>query len=163
MFKLLLLTAAAILGVLLILGGGDGPKVRAPGPVRAAPAAAPQVAPNPAAANAPVITDVAQTPERRQNFPGPALRPSPEHADAAAESRDRAADPATATADRLFVIGDRVNFRAGPTTTDAVVGSLTRGAPVTVTGPRSGDWVEIRDDRGRTGFMSASFLSAERP
>ena len=34
---------------------------------------------------------------------------------------------------------------------------------VTAIGPRSGDWIEIRDDRGRTGFMSAQFLSAERP
>ena len=59
--------------------------------------------------------------------------------------------------------GNTVNFRAGPTTTDAVVGSLSRGQIVTAVGPRSGDWVEIRDDNGRTGFVSAKFLSGERP
>ena len=163
MLRLILLTVLALGAALFFLGGNDGrapvpavPVAKAPEPAPAAPA------PDPAAVNAPVITDVAQTPERRQNFPGPALRPSPEYADQA-PSEELAEDLAEAPSDMLFVTGNTVNFRDQPATSGAVVGSLSRGQTVTAIGPRSGDWIEIRDDRGRTGFMSAQFLSAERP
>ena len=163
MLKLILVTALALGAVLMFVGGHGGPKPPAPvaetsqsEPVREPSPANPT--PNPDAANAPVITDVAQTPERRQRFPGPPLRPSPEHA---AEAPPE--DLTEAPTDTLFVTGNTVNFRAGPTTTDEVVGSLSRGDMVTAVGPRSGDWIEIRDDSGRTGFVSAQFLSAERP
>ncbi|NHF74219.1 SH3 domain-containing protein [Paracoccus xiamenensis] len=167
MFKLILLTVLAFGAVLMFLGGDDGARTAAPQPAAATADTAPvepepadpaPTSTDPAAASAPVITDVAQTPERRRDFPGPELRPSPEYAqDAPAE------DLAEAPSDRLFVTGSTVNFRAGPSTADTVVGSLSRGEMVTAIGPRSGDWIEIRDERGRTGFMSAAFLSAERP
>ena len=163
MLKLILVTALALGAVLMFMGGHDGPQPPAPVAETPQPESVPEPAPadptpNPAAANAPVITDVAQTPERRQRFPGPALRPSPEHA---AEAPPE--DLTEAPTNTLFVTGNTVNFRAGPTTTDEVVGSLSRGEVVTAIGPRSGDWVEIRDDNGRTGFVSAKFLSGERP
>lgn len=162
MLRLILLTVLALVAVLAFFGRSDAPRIAVPSPqteitAEAVPTAAADT-PNPEAANAPVITEVAQTPERRQDFPGPALRPSPEYADQAPPE-----DPAEAPTDTLFVTGNTVNFRAGPTTTDAVVGSLSRGQIVTAVGPRSGDWIEIRDERGLTGFMSAQFLSAERP
>lgn len=161
MLRLILLTVAALVAVLMFMGGNDGRTPPASAPAVATPAPQPEPAapvPNPEATGAPVITDVAQTPERRRDFPGPALRPSPEYADQAPPE-----DLAEAPTDLLFVTGNTVNFRAGPTTTDEVVGSLSRGDTVTAIGPRSGDWIEIRDDRGRTGFMSAQFLSAQRP
>ena len=163
MFKLILVTVLALGAVLMFVGGHDRPKPPAAEAETSHSEPAPEPSPanptpNPDAANAPVITDVAQTPERRQRFPGPALRPSPEHA---AEAPPE--DLTEAPTDTLFVTGNTVNFRAGPTTTDEVVGSLSRGDMVTAVGPRSGDWIEIRDDSGRTGFVSAQFLSAERP
>ncbi|MBA4491942.1 SH3 domain-containing protein [Paracoccus sp. S1E-3] len=163
MLRLILVTVLAIGAVLMFLGGNDGRKASAPAAATPQPAAEPapavvQPTPDPTAAGAPVITEVAQTPERRRDFPGPALRPSPEYA-----GQQPAEDLAEAPTNTLFVIGNRVNFRAGPTTADEVVGSLSRGDLVTAIGPRSGDWIEIRDERGRTGFMSADFLSAERP
>ena len=159
MFRLILVTVLALGAALIFMGGKDGAQPPAPTQAATMPEPEPvQPAPNPAATNAPVITEVAQTPERRQRFPGPPLRPSPEHAtDAPPE------DLTEAPSDTLFVTGNTVNFRAGPATTDDVVGSLSRGEVVTAIGPRSGDWIEIRDERGRTGFMSADFLSAERP
>lgn len=159
MLRLILLTVLALVAVLAFFGRSDTPRSAAPTPQTEITAElAPADTPDPAAAAAPVITEVAQTPERRQDFPGPALRPSPEYADQAPPE-----DLAEAPTDTLFVTGNTVNFRAGPTTTDAVVGSLSRGQIVTAVGPRSGDWIEIRDERGLTGFMSAQFLSAERP
>ena len=161
MFRLILVTALALGAALIFMGGNDGvtPAVPAAATAETVPDPAPaQPVPNPDAANAPIITDVAQTPERQQKFPGPPLRPSPEYADEAPPE-----DLAEAPSDTLFVTGNTVNFRAGPTTTDEVVGSLSRGEVVTAIGPRSGDWIEIRDERGRTGFMAATFLSAERP
>lgn len=101
-----------------------------------------------------------QTPEQIQDFPGPDLQPSPEHA-------DDMPDPASALADAegpvLYVTGSRVNFRAGPSTSDRVVGALDGGSPVEALGPPEGGWVQIRDMDGRTGFMSGRFLSGDAP
>ncbi len=168
-------TLIALLVVMMLLGkGGD----KTPAPVEAeAPAAAQPSDAEPAgndlqaqaeadaAAEAAATAEAAasaaaveQTPEKKRDFPGPALRPSPEFAD-----QSPTEDLADAPDDRLYVTGSSVNFRAGPTTSDAVIGRLSRGDGVTAIGPRSGDWIEIRDDQGRTGFISAQFLSAQRP
>ena len=62
-------------------------------------------------------------------------------------------------AERMVVAGSRVNLRAGPSTANAVVGSLVRGAAVVVLGEAADGWVELRDEAtGRTGFMAARFL-----
>ena len=165
MFKLIFLTLLALATVLVVFGAGDGRRVEAPNvetvpaATKAEPAPAEAVSASAGIVDAPAVE---QTPPRENRFPGPALRPSPEYAGqtpAAAPSEDLAGAPT----DTLYITGNSVNFRAGPTSADAVVGKLSRGQMVTAIGERSGDWVEIRDGDGRSGFISAQFLSASRP
>ncbi|MDO5642777.1 MAG: SH3 domain-containing protein [Paracoccus sp. (in: a-proteobacteria)] len=163
MVKLIFMTLLAFTAVLMIFGEGDGRKPVQPPPRPVAAAPEPEPGPAPEAEPAPEAPTepVAQTPERQRQFPGPALRPSPEYA--GQEPPPPAEDLADAGTDRLYVTGNSVNFRAGPTTSDAVVGRLTRGQAVTAVSAPTGDWVHIRDAEGRTGYMSAQFLSSSRP
>lgn len=101
-----------------------------------------------------------QTPQKVQDLPGPSLRPSPEHAD---ESADAAGQLENAEGPVLYVTGATVNFRAGPSTNDRVIGALDRGMLVEALGPTNGDWVNIRDTNGRIGYMSGQFLSSDSP
>ncbi len=170
MFKLIFLTLLALVTVLVVFGEGDGRRIEAPSVEAVTPAAGSATAPNPAlpteavAASAGVVDApaVQQTPQQVQDFPGPDLRPSPEFA-GQTPAANPASDLAAAPTDTLYVTGNSVNFRAGPTTGDAIVGKLTRGHMVTAIGERSGDWVEIRDSDGRTGFIASQFLSSSRP
>lgn len=108
-----------------------------------------------------LVQAATQTPEQVQRFPGPALRPSPEHAGRTADAP--APPPQGAQGPILYVTGNRVNFRAGPSTGDRVIGALNGGAAVEALGPTGGAWVNIRDTEGRTGYMSGQFLSTEAP
>ncbi|WP_185968459.1 SH3 domain-containing protein [Paracoccus sp. M683] len=104
---------------------------------------------------------VQQTPEQVQRFPGPALRPSPEYAGQAEAAQTE--QLAASGAQILYVTGNRVNFRAGPSTNDRVIGALQSGSPVEVLGETTGGWVQLRDTQGRQGYMSGDFLSPDRP
>lgn len=164
MIRLTLLTLAATFAVLMIWGDG-APDARLGKPQVAATVepeaeAAPEPAAEPAAEVIPVAS---QTPERVQEFPGPELQPSPEYG---GQDTPDAAAPAIPAGDGgtiLYVTGNRVNFRAGPSTGDAVVGALGRGSAVEAIGPADAGWVNIRDAQGRIGFMSADFLSDQQP
>ncbi|WP_308915569.1 SH3 domain-containing protein [Jannaschia sp. LMIT008] len=81
---------------------------------------------------------------------------------------DTALDPAIGldaqasggAADMLVVTGSRVNLRAGPSTQNRVVGSLTEGTRVERIADDPSGWVELRDPAtGQTGFMSGRFLA----
>ncbi|MDO5529358.1 MAG: SH3 domain-containing protein [Paracoccus sp. (in: a-proteobacteria)] len=161
MFKLIFATLAAIFAVLTIYGDGDGRQLAAaepqPGAAEAAPASANGAALLPAD-KPEIITEVVQTEPERPRFAGPALRPSPEFA--GAEPPEDQPEP---DENSLFVTGNSVNFRAGPTTSDRVIGALTRGTMVTALGGREGEWVQVQDAQGRTGYMAAQFLSETRP
>ena len=159
MIKLTLLTLAGLFGVMMLFGE-PGARSVTPAAAQTAEAAPEAAAPEPAAE---IIAVAAQTPEKVQNFAGPALRPSPEHA--GEQPAPAAPLPAAAAegAAILYVTGNKVNFRAGPSKDDAVVGALLGGSPVEAIGPTDGGWVHIRDAQGREGFMSANFLSANRP
>lgn len=63
----------------------------------------------------------------------------------------------------MYVTGNRVNFRAGPSTNDRVIGALLLGSPVEALGETDGGWMQLRDAQGREGYMSAQFLSPNRP
>ena len=63
----------------------------------------------------------------------------------------------------LYVTGDRVNMRAGPSTGDRVVTSLGRGTAVQPLGPTDAEWVNIRDASGRLGYIAGQFLSQAAP
>jgi uncharacterized protein YgiM (DUF1202 family) len=60
---------------------------------------------------------------------------------------------------RLRVTGDRVNFRAGPSTEDAILAALTLGTEVELI-ERVGDgWAHLRvPETGLSGYMSEDFL-----
>jgi len=77
-------------------------------------------------------------------------------ADASAPAPGRGAE--AATAERLYVTGSRVNLRAGPSTRDAVVGSVAYGEAVDVLGYADDAWAEVRVE-GRAAFMSRRFLA----
>lgn len=160
---LMLATLAGLFLILSIWGDGNPRAERRPAPplqtaardagtdpLPAMPAPVPQ--PTPAA----VVQAESQTPERVQRFPGPALRPSPEHA-------GRTPAPAALDGPVLYVTGDRVNVRAGPSTGDRVVMALGRGAAVQPLGAQDGEWVNIRDADGRTGYVAGRFLSPDAP
>jgi hypothetical protein len=67
-------------------------------------------------------------------------------------------------ADIRYVTGSRVNLRAGPSTSDAVVARLARGAETVVLAEAGEGWFRIRDlDTGAEGFMSGDFLSVDAP
>ncbi|AUH32454.1 SH3 domain-containing protein [Paracoccus tegillarcae] len=104
---------------------------------------------------------VQQTPEQVQSFPGPALRPSPEYAGQAEVAKIEAMEQSGAQI--MYVTGNSVNFRAGPSTNDRVIGALLLGSPVEALGQADGGWMQLRDAQGREGYMSAQFLSPDRP
>lgn len=165
MVRLGALVLGTLVGLFLILGllGDEDRRAgRQPPPqVQAVSqdAEASRVLPDPSAeaASAAVVQAETQTPERVQRFPGPALRPSPEHAEAGAGQAPPPGGPV------LYVSGSRVNVRAGPSTGDRVVTALDRGTAVQPLGPADGDWVNIRIANGRTGYVSGQFLSATAP
>lgn len=157
---LMLATLAGLFLVLSIWGEGDLRAERRPAP-EPQPAAqeegAPSLpAPQPQAAPA-VVQAATQTPQQVQRFPGPVLRPSPEHAGETPAAAPLPDGPV------LYVTGDRVNMRAGPSTGDRVVAALGRGAAVRPLGPTDAEWVNIRDAGGRTGYVAGRFLSATAP
>ena len=168
MIRLGALVLGTLAGLLLILGTLGGENLRAPR--RPAPqvqpaandAEAPQAAPQPSAPIVPavVVQAEAQTPQQVQRFPGPALRPSPEHADPVAAPTAEGTAPEGPV---LYVTGSRVNVRAGPSTGDRVVTALDRGAAVQPLGSADGEWVNIRVANGNAGYVAGRFLSATAP
>lgn len=75
------------------------------------------------------------------------------------------ATPETATAEarsgatRLRVTGDRVNFRAGPSTGDEILGALELGTEVELIERVADGWAHLRvPATGLTGYMSGDFL-----
>ena len=55
-----------------------------------------------------------------------------------------------------MITASSLNVRQGPSTENPVVFSLNSGAIVDVIA-RAGDWVNVRDDQGREGWVSAQF------
>ncbi|MTE02118.1 SH3 domain-containing protein [Paracoccus sp. YIM 132242] len=157
---LMLATLAALFLVLSVWGQGNLRAERRPAP-EPRPAAQEEGAPSPVApppqVTPAVVQAATQTPQQVQRFPGPALQPSPEHAGEAPAPVSLPDGPV------LYVTGDRVNMRAGPSTGDRVVTALTRGAAVQPLGPTDAEWVNIRDPNGRTGYVAGRFLSQAAP
>lgn len=175
MIRLTILTLAGLFAVLSIYGGGQRDRADAPPAETAADAgaaaaadttgeSAPDATVTNAAATQPAAIapdDVEQTPEKVQDFPGPPLRPSPEYVGTTEQAEAELNAPEGA--DVMYVTGDKVNFRAGPSTNDRVIGSLLRGSPIEALNRTDDGWVQLRDAQGREGYMSAQFLSSEQP
>lgn len=78
-------------------------------------------------------------------------------------SSSPSATPTSQTTDTVYVYvtGTRVNQRAGPSTSNAVMGVLAEGTRVQRL-RNEGQWTQIRSNLG-TGWMSSRFLSALAP
>jgi len=75
------------------------------------------------------------------------------------ETAEAPAAPAGTNGTRLRVTGDRVNFRAGPSTEDEILAALTLGTEVEIIERVAEGWVHLRvPDTGLTGYMSEDFL-----
>lgn len=92
-------------------------------------------------------------------MPGPTLRRSPEYAHRA-ETPDAAAEqPEGLPEGALIVDANSLNLRAGPSTSDSVVGKLSRGDVVKPLGAVASGWVEIQVvETGKHGFTAVKFL-----
>ena len=87
--------------------------------------------------------------------------PTQETAAAAAipEATAQTANADDATGPRLRVTGDRVNFRAGPSTDDAILATLELGTEVVLLERVADGWAHLRvTATGLTGYMSGDFL-----
>src|SRR6056297_2472540 len=58
--------------------------------------------------------------------------------------------------EQVVITASSLNVRQGPSTENSVVYSLNSGAIVDVIA-RAGDWLNIRDDQGREGWISAQY------
>lgn len=172
MLKMTLLLAAALYGTLAIWG--EPVRAVAVAPARAsideAVAASLQDYARPvildgAGTSAPQVTRAATTrtvvPEAAElaaNGPG-AIRPIGEPLVVSLlgpEPSDAAQAPA---AGLMRVNGSRVNMRAGPSTSEGVVASLSQGTLAEPVGAAIDGWQQVRvSETGLTGFMAARFL-----
>jgi len=160
MFKMTFYTLIAIFLVQLIAGrdGEEGARIMAQGPVENA---APEVVQ--ASVASPEAISLSQsdpvpaplvTPARLVRMPGPALRPSPEHAQKAALTE------ASADASLWVVTANRLNVRSGPSTGNPVVDRISRGEEVLVVSDSSAPWVRIRiEGDGIEGWVSRKLLA----
>jgi uncharacterized protein YgiM (DUF1202 family) len=80
-----------------------------------------------------------------------ALAAAPDTAPAAGRSIDALPN--------AVVDADRLNMRAGPSTSFAVVETLMRGVKVVVIDDGAGTWVQIQSPSGATGYVARDYLS----
>ncbi|MDH3639486.1 MAG: SH3 domain-containing protein [Gammaproteobacteria bacterium] len=61
-----------------------------------------------------------------------------------------------------YVVGDRVNLRSGPRTSEQVLAVLTRATPVYPVEQKD-NWVLVRTTRGHAGWIYRKYVGAKRP
>jgi hypothetical protein len=89
----------------------------------------------------------------------PVLTEESEGAPLDTETAEAPAAPVATDGTRLRVTGDRVNFRAGPSTGDAILAALTLGTEVELIELVDDGWAHLRvPETGLTGYMSEDFL-----
>lgn len=90
--------------------------------------------------------------------------PTAEPAEATEEVKTAAVagDKADA-ANKVFVTGNVVNMRAGPSTKNPVLSKLNMGSAADLLDSLDNGWAKIRDENGKIGYMSAKFLSDKNP
>ena len=54
-----------------------------------------------------------------------------------------------------------VHMRSAPSTKAAVLRTLPQGVSVRATGRKNGAWVEVKDAKGHTGWVSAPFTKTQ--
>ena len=73
-----------------------------------------------------------------------------------------ASDSFTTVDDTMYCIKNSVNIRLQPNTDSDVIGQLTKGNSVHVTGKGS-EWYRINTKSGATGYVKKDFLSSDKP
>lgn len=131
------------------------PVTPAPAPVAEAPTPAPTPAPvaEPASPQEPV----AEPEPVVEATPVPA--PVPDSAPVAAPEPDP--EPVPVADAILYVTGEVVNVRSGPSTAFEAITSLPRGTAVADLGDADDGWHEILMENGEIGYMSGDFLSPD--
>jgi len=77
--------------------------------------------------------------------------------------------PVASTGEAWVIAADGLNLRAQAATTSTLVGLLPFGTRLTLTGAPTGPdaggitWQSVRTDDGKTGFVSAQFISTTKP
>lgn len=135
----------AVLVVVYLLNDGSERTPDAPSSDRAV------VAPNGDDANVPSST----------SQPRQSRQPSSESTDEGALSGNTPQATQAVQLPDLYVTGDRVNQRTGPSTENGRMGQLSRGARVRQLRSANG-WTEIVSSLGR-GWMSSAYLSTDAP
>jgi uncharacterized protein YgiM (DUF1202 family) len=64
---------------------------------------------------------------------------------------------------RLYVTGNVVNMRSGPSTRNPVLGQLKLGTEAVVLRELDNGWTKIKDETGTVGYMSAKYLAEDKP
>ncbi len=72
----------------------------------------------------------------------------------AAPSGGSGAPAASGGGDRVVITANAANAHQGPNASSAIAFSLSSGTIVEAT-VRAGDWIQVRDDQGRTGWVEA--------
>ena len=167
-----LLLVGGITGTVLLLRGSDIDR-SAPGPVETSltfGSALPHVRSgyDPAAASqeAPPTTDLAQTVPAAlvAIAPAPTQEPVPSPTAAEAPDQELGATPAAGTHMRVaHTDGQGVVLRTAPRLDARVPRGLVDGVPVTVIELSGAEWVRVRDDNGRDGWVPTQYLATAAP
>jgi uncharacterized protein YkwD len=102
----------------------------------------------------------------KTNPVGPTSAPA---TSAPATSAPATSAPAASTGDAWVTAADGLNLRAQQATTSTLVALLPFGTHLTLTGTATGPdaggitWQSVRTDDGKTGFVSAQFISTTQP
>ncbi len=121
---------------------------------------APVVEPVPVPIPVPVPVPVlAATP-----VPAPEAKPESAQAEPPEPAPAPAPEPELAVLPVLYVTGNKVNMRAGPSISNGVVAALVRGTAVDDLGVAAEGWSQIRVIiTGQQGYMATQFLSGNQP
>jgi hypothetical protein len=167
-----LLLVGGITGTVILLRTSDVDRL-APGSVETAltfgfapPHARSGYDPAAASGEAPPTTDLAQTvPSALVAIaPVPTQEPVPSPTAAAAPNQVVGATPAAGSHMRVaHTDGQGVVLRTAPRLDARVPRGLLDGVPVTVIELSGAEWVRVRDDNGRDGWVPAQYLATTAP
>jgi hypothetical protein len=164
MLRLTLMLSAAIYAVLVIYSERPAPSGDAPVEVTRAAASSDRAAPAWTAGSGRIVTTDGRSLEIAAEIDPLALqdgsRTIPRVSTRAPDTVTASASAGLPQAPLVEVTGTSVNLRAGPSTGDAVLDALTRGARAELIAASDDGWAQIRTvETGTVGYMADRFLS----
>ena len=63
----------------------------------------------------------------------------------------------------IVQVSTSLNLRSGAGTNSAIIGSLTNDAKLTLTGNKSGEWIEVITEDGKRGYVSSQYVHITNP